>query len=121
MNPASVAQETMSFDETSRYMRILFHHDLDMEIMLGIRPHIERQLISVTKPIIVDLEKVHFLDSAAVGVLAMIFRHAKAKHLSFVLCAVQPQPEAVLGMVGLSDHVKLYPSLREAEQAVLAA
>lgn len=121
MNPAPVAQETMSFDEAFAYMRIVFHHDLDMEIMLEIRPFIEERLASVAKPIIVDLEKVHFLDSAAVGVLAMIFRHARIKNLNFVMCAVQPQPEAVLGMVGLSDHVKLYHTLKAAEQAVLAA
>lgn len=114
-------QDALTLHSRSGYVLAQFHEDLDMDVMLVLKPEIERVLPQITVPVIVDLEAVQFLDSSAVGLLAMFFRHAQAHRHAMMIVAAQPQPEAVLGMVGLSDHVSLYSSLGEAEAALTPA
>ena len=102
------------------YVLARFNHDLDMEVMLALRSDIDRLLPQIDKPIIVDLANVSFLDNGAVGMLTLFFHHAQKHGLSMLIVAAQPQPAAVLGMVGLSDHVPLYSSLEAAENALTA-
>lgn len=102
------------------YVLATFHQDLDMDLMLALKPEIERLLPQIDKAILVDIERVNFLDSSAVGLLAMFFRHTQALDLPMMIIAAQPQPEAVLGMVGLTDHVSIYSTLEAAETALTA-
>lgn len=113
-----MSEQNLTLHTHDGYVLAQFHHDLDMEVMLSLKPEIDRLLPQIRLPLLIDLEHVHFLDSSAIGLLAMFFRHAQAHHLPIMIVAAQPQPEAVLGMVGLSDHVPLYGSLSEAETAL---
>ncbi len=103
------------------YVLAIFHHDIDMETMLDLKPRLDSLLAPIVKPVIIDLQRVAFLDSSAVTILAMFFRHVQSRHLPMCIAAAQPQPEAVLGMVGLSDHVAVFASLTEAKKAFTAA
>lgn len=103
--------DTLAIEKKSGYITGLFHHDLDMETMLHLKPKIEAIMPQIDLPFILDLQNVHFLDSSAVGVIALFFRHAQTWRLPFLIVGAQPQPEAVLGMVGLSDYVPIYPDL----------
>lgn len=96
-----------------------FHADLDMETLIGLRPEIEKSLRLIEKPLLVDLQAVQFLDSSGVGLLALMFRHTQAHHLAIAFCGAQPQPEAILAMVGLSTYVPVYAQRNEALNALL--
>ena len=116
-----IREQSLTLQTRPSYVLAQFHHDLDMDVMLSLKPEIERLLPQIDKPVLVDLQHVNFLDSSAVGLLAMFFRHTQSRHLQMMIIAAQPQPEAVLGMVGLSDHVPFYSSLEAAENAITGA
>lgn len=111
-------QQILTLQTHDDYVLATFHQDVDMEVMLTIKPEVDRLLPQIDKAVIVDLERVGFLDSSAIGLLAMFFRHTQTRALKMMIAAAQPQPEAVLGMVGLSDHVPLYRHLKDAEAAL---
>ena len=78
----------------------------------------EKALAQIDLPLIIDLAAVHFLDSSAIGVMALMFRHCQERHLPMAIFNANPQPEAVLAMAGLSDYVTVYPDLKSALNAL---
>jgi anti-anti-sigma factor len=85
-----------------------------MDRLLTLKPLIEEQALQIRKSLLVDLTAVDFLDSAAVGVLAILYRQVYKHKLRMAFINPQPQAEAVLSMVGLSEMVPGYASKEEA-------
>jgi anti-anti-sigma factor len=97
---------------------IQFLGDLDMNVMMQVRPALEPLLAEIRTPIFVDLSKVEFLDSSAVNLLALVFQTVRKNHQSMAIVGAGDQPAAVIEMVGLSDYVPMVADLTEAKAAL---
>lgn len=111
-----LVHDDFTLEDQGLFWLARFHHTIDMERLLTLKPQLEDRIPFINKALVVDLSAVDFLDSAAVGVLALLFRHINAKKLKMAFTGAQPQAEAVLEIVGLSDHVPLFYDLHDAEQ-----
>jgi anti-anti-sigma factor len=105
---------TLSVSRKDDHIVASFHHNLDMEMLLRLKPEMERILPKIDTTLLIDLKRVDFLDSSAVGVIALFFRHTQTQKLDMAIVHANPQPEAVLAMVGLTDYVSLYPDVKTA-------
>ena len=99
-------------------MVVAFQTDIDMDLMIRIRPFLTAQTQNPDRPIIVDLARVGFLDSAAVSLLAHVFHATQKTGKLMFIAAAQDQPAAVLDMVGLSAYVPLVPDTATAKAAL---
>lgn len=97
---------------------VTFTTDIDMDIMVRIRPFLTKETERTEGPILVDLTRVSFLDSAAVSLLAHFFQHVQKRGQKMVILGAQDQPVAVLEMVGLADYVPLVPDMAAAKAAL---
>jgi anti-sigma B factor antagonist len=64
--------------------------------------------------LVVDLERVPFLDSAGLGALIGALKHTRARDAVLALAALQPPVERVLRITGLDRTFPLYASAGEA-------
>ena len=108
-------------ENTADYLLITFLGDLDMEIMIKIRPMLQGVIKTLDRPILIDMAKVEFLDSAAVSLLALFFQTAQDKKQTMLIVGTKDQPAAVLEMVGLADYVRILPDLGSAKAALKEA
>jgi anti-sigma B factor antagonist len=73
------------------------------------------------EPLIVDLEKVTFIDSTGLGALVGAYRRAAAHGGSVHAVCARPQVCKLLWMTGVAGRVPLSASLDEALASVAAA
>ena len=93
----------------------IFNENLDMDKMLALRPEIEELMPSINKPLLINLKAVDFLDSSAVGILALFYKNCYKINQKIAFLHPTPQAQAVLSMVGLGD---LVPSFESTEEAI---
>src|SRR5262245_51103905 len=103
---------------TSAFALMRFLGDLDMNVMMQVRPALEPLLADIRTPIFVDLSAVEFLDSSAVNLLALVFQTARRNHQSMAIVGAGDQPAAVIEMVGLSDYVPMVGDMAQAKAAL---
>ncbi len=108
----------LTFTAGAGYTLLRFLGDLDMQVMIQVRPAIEPLLAQIETPVFVDLSAVEFLDSSAVNLLALVFQTTQKNHQPMIICAAADQPAAVIEMVGLSDYVPLVADLEAAKAAL---
>lgn len=114
-----LTHEDFTLRESDRLCTATFQRSIDMERMMTLKPELEARAEQINKPLIVDMTAVDFLDSAAVGILAILFRQTQKQGLGIAFAGAQPQAEAVLAMVGLSDLVPLFENRVLAEAYLL--
>ncbi len=114
-----LTHDDFTLEEDEKLYIASFLRSIDMERLLKLKPALESHTSVIDKPLLVDLQRVDFLDSAAVGVLAVLFRHTQKQGLGIAFSGAQPQAEAVLSMVGLSDLVPLFANQNEAKAYLL--
>lgn len=93
----------------------IFNESLDMDKMLALRPDIDALMPTINKPLLINLKAVDFLDSSAVGILALFYKHCYKINQKIAFLHPTPQAQAVLSMVGLGD---LVPSFESTEEAI---
>lgn len=103
-----LVHDAFTLEEQDAICVARFLRNVDMDTVMQLKPLIEEQGTLITKSLLVDLQHVDFLDSAAVGVLASLFRCVHKRGLKMVFVHAQPQAQAVLEMVGLSAYVPHY-------------
>ena len=57
----------------------------------------------------IDLSKVEYLDSAAIGCLMDLYRQATASGARLKLAGVQRRVETMLTLVGANQFMEIYP------------
>ena len=94
--------------------------EIDISTVGGLRERLF-ELAEGSEPLIVDLDRVTFIDSAGLGALVGTSRRA-AEH-GGILRAVctQPRTRKLLWMTGVDRRIPLYPSLDEALAAASPA
>lgn len=78
------------------------------------------ELAESAQPLIVDLDRVSFIDSAGLGVLVGTSRRAAERGGSLHAVCTQPQTRKLLWMTGVDRRIPLEASLDEALAAASA-
>ena len=87
---------------------ITFSGQMDAASVQQIKPVLQQQLSVDAAHIIVDLEKVEFLDSHGVGLFVSLLKRAHMNRGRLVLSGAEGQPAAVLLMVGFNGELVSY-------------
>jgi anti-anti-sigma factor len=64
-------------------------------------------------PIVLDLGKVTFVDSSALGLLVICHQNLKSKNIPFYLVNPQTYVKQVLDLANIGKMISLYPSLED--------
>jgi anti-anti-sigma factor len=67
------------------------------------------ELAAGARKLVIDLGKVEYLDSAAVGCLMDLYRQASAGGATIKLAAVQRRVETLLTLTGANQFYEIYP------------
>ena len=62
-----------------------------------------------SRKVVIDLSKVEYLDSAAVGCLMDLYRQALNGGATLKLAGVQHRVETMLALVGANQFMEMYP------------
>ena len=75
------------------------------------------QLLGQAADVVVDLSGVEFLDSAGVGVLVGLFRHARGLGGSARVCGLTPGVRTVLELIQLDRIFEIYDDVDAAARS----
>jgi anti-sigma B factor antagonist len=70
---------------------------------------VSSELSGGARKVVIDLSKVEYLDSAAVGCLMDLYRQATNAGATLKLAGVQRRVEAMLILVGANQYMEMYP------------
>lgn len=87
--------------------------EIDITTVAGLRERLF-ELADEGDPLIVDLDRITFIDSAGLGALVGAARRAEAHGGSLTAVCAQPQPRKLLWMTGVDRRIRLESSLEEA-------
>ncbi len=68
----------------------------------------------VIQGVILNLEKVSFLDSTGIGIIIFLFREFEKQKVPLVVCQIQESIFQILQMAGLDRMVKFFSTEEEA-------
>lgn len=68
--------------------------------------------------VIVDLAGLRFIDSAGLGLLVGMLRHAREQGRRLVFAGIEPAVMQVMRVIGLDRILELFPRTRVAEQVL---
>ncbi|MDE1152328.1 MAG: STAS domain-containing protein [Micavibrio sp.] len=113
-----MASHMFEVQTATNYALIRFSGFIDAGAVQQIKPLLQQQLPASTGNIVVDLEKVEFLDSHGVGLFVSLLKRAHQNNGRLVLAVATGQPAAVLQMVGFNGELVSYcASLEEAKRS----
>jgi anti-anti-sigma factor len=84
-----------------------------------IKPVIKAKLPAECALIIIDLEKVEFLDSHGIGFLVSLLKRVHSKKGRLIFAGAQNQPASVLNMVGFNSKLVTYCDNMQHAEALL--
>jgi anti-sigma B factor antagonist len=67
--------------------------------------------------IVIDLAKVEYLDSAAIGCLMDLYRQSTAAGATIKLAGLQPRVETMLTLTGANQFLEIYPDAAAAARS----
>lgn len=91
---------------------------LDIYTSLELKNQIEETCSKKAKNLIIDLEKIDYVDSSGIGTLIKGLNFSKGKNIAFMIANVQPTIEKVFKVAGLlsfftilnkAEYQKNYP------------
>jgi anti-sigma B factor antagonist len=94
--------------------------EIDISTVGGLRERLF-ELAEGSEPLIVDLDRVTFIDSAGLGALVGTSRRAAEHGVALRAVCTQPQTRKLLWMTGVDRRIPLESSLDEALAAASAA
>ena len=71
------------------------------------------KVIELGNPVVLDLEKVTFVDSSALGLLVICHQNLKNKNIPFYLVNPQTYVKQVLDLANIGKMIPTYSSLEE--------
>jgi anti-anti-sigma factor len=72
-----------------------------------------------TKPTIVDLTAVPYMDSAGLGCVVSVFTSCQNRGLAFAVCGLSSRLETLFDVTHVSTLLPTYPTLEAAETGIL--
>jgi anti-sigma B factor antagonist len=80
---------------------------------------LEHIRVEMAPVLILDLSAVAFCDSSGVGVLVTIFEACRRENRRFALAASSDRVRFVLGIAQLLSYLTMFPTVEEAENALV--
>ena len=93
-------------------------HGATDELVKYLTPFIERETL---QGIILNLNKVYFIDSSGVSILAYVYQQLQRRGASFALSSVRQSVSSVLRILQLERYVPIYKTDVEAIEQLLKA
>lgn len=87
------------------------------EVDISTAPQLREQLAGLAgkgRPLIIDLDRVNFIDASGLGVLAGTAKRAAAHGTSLHVVAARPHTRRLFSITGLDQHIPLTRTLAEA-------
>lgn len=91
---------------------------LDATTSGDVKEFFQRLINNGSRKIVVDLQRVSFIDSSGLVALVSGLRMAKEKDGRLVLCAAQPQAQLVFRLTMLDRVISVHPTAIEAKQSL---
>jgi anti-sigma B factor antagonist len=91
--------------------------DIDMSTAPDLDDHLTELSDGGSRDIIVDLGKVDFLDSSALGALVGVHKHIAAAGGSLKLVCSHPKIERIFAITRLTEVIPVFLTLDEAQAA----
>ncbi len=88
--------------------------DLDMAVADQIRRTLTELVDKGDRKLLVDLERVAYIDSSGMGALVAAMKHARTTGGDLRLCALQDDVRAIFEMTRLIKAVTIHPTRPEA-------
>lgn len=101
-------------EKTNDATVITLHGELDVNNIEDLKNVIETELGNGTGKILVDLNKVTYMDSAALGVLVAGLKRARLANAQFKLANVKGNVENIFKLTRLTKFFDIYNSVDDA-------
>jgi anti-sigma B factor antagonist len=75
---------------------------------------LEERLSSITKPVIMDMERVSYIDSRGLGALVLLHTRSRKAGQAFLISGVVPAVLKVIKLTALDAVFSLYPTFSQA-------
>ena len=82
-----------------------------------VREKIQKLFGEHSKSVVIDLSKVPYIDSTAIGTLISLTIHLKKKEKMLKLCALGEDVKKILATTKTNRYFAIYRSLEDAEKA----
>ncbi|WP_350344710.1 anti-sigma factor antagonist [Proteinivorax tanatarense] len=90
-------------------------HHTGGKVREKLKKEIEKDLAS---NLIIDCEKLKFMDSSGLGVILGRYKELSAKDCNLILSGLRPNIKKVINLSGVDKIIKCYPDLNSAKSAV---
>ncbi|WP_143663530.1 STAS domain-containing protein [Streptomyces sp. NRRL B-24085] len=94
--------------------------DMDWQTAPFFRERLLGEITTGQQHVVLELSAVSFCDSAGLNVLLWAWRRAGQAGSMLVLARVQPKVQRTLAMTGADTVLRVYDTVREAENALVA-
>ncbi|MDD9901103.1 MAG: STAS domain-containing protein [Alphaproteobacteria bacterium] len=85
-----------------QYSLVRFFGYVDADTVEKVKPALQEQIPAGCKQLIIDLEKVEFLDSHGVGMFVSFLKRVHSNNGRLIIATPEGQPASVLQMVGFN-------------------
>jgi anti-anti-sigma factor len=109
----------MKYDLISKKTITIFKIDerrMILDILDSVYKDILKQIKSLDKDVLVDMTKVEYVDSFAVGFLMDIFRMLLDSNHTMNIAGVNEKISTLLKITRVNNVVKVYPTIEEANK-----
>jgi anti-anti-sigma factor len=92
--------------------------EIDLAVVPDLVTEFEYAIVQLSPLVVVDLDRVEFIDSSGLGALVRARRTAQERGGDVVLAGADEQVREVLALTNLTDLFSVYPSVADAVAAV---
>ncbi|MDH4248771.1 MAG: STAS domain-containing protein [Deltaproteobacteria bacterium] len=80
-----------------------------------LKPHLDNPEV---KGLVINFEKVNFIDSSGIGLIVSIFKTMQQKHGKFALSNLSKKNEEIFSITRLNKILDIFPSAAEAKKGM---
>lgn len=108
MQTTQTTSPIFEIQQRTGYVLLRFFGFIDASIVEQIKPSLIEKIPSTCGNIVIDLQRVDFLDSHGVGLFVSLLKRAHKNGGRICFAAADGQPASVLNMVGFNSHLVTY-------------
>ena len=105
---------TMRYEQDHQIGILFIEEDITIKNVNQFKERMETFIHQSEQQFILDLTKVKYLNSSALGVIANTVMQAKEQEKEFILSGVTPPIDEIFDIVKFSSFVKMYTTIAEA-------
>lgn len=106
--------QTKTLDEVQKLVEVVLKGRLDLQSSEAVKTRLHEVIEATPASVVVNLEEVHFIDSAGLSALVSGLRFARERDKDIILAGLNKQAEMVFKLTMLDQIFTIYPSLENA-------